>query len=464
MKTAIIRSSWMDGYGYRLDTKPYVGGALQSKVLLEELPLKKVKLPTLTSGYEGGIFNGPHFSRIYVEDSKYGVPFLGGSDLRYSDLSKLPLLSNKLAKNKKLAYLEIKNGMTLITCSGTIGKMAYARSDMEGIWTSQHLMKVVPNKQLIPPGYLYAFLSSKFGVPLVTSGTYGAIIQSIEPHHLAEIPVPRLSSEKETEIHRLVEEAAGFRSEATATKRHAESEVYKQSGISYSDSICEKASYSITSSSKLESRLDSRFHSAQHTTILNLIASGKYKGTSLSEFTTSIFEPLRFKRIPVEASKFSVALYGSAGILDYDPQPSYFIQPPANLRAYQIQEHCVLIPRSGSIGGIIGTPVLPIGDVVGSVVTEDAIRINFDSAIYQGYAYICLSTAIGGVQLKARTYGSAIPHLDVHQIGKVIIPKLPEPNLRYIGQLGVNVLDLLNKGIQCERKATQLIEQALTAT
>ena len=29
----------MEGYGYRLDTKPYVGGALEAKVLLESLKI-----------------------------------------------------------------------------------------------------------------------------------------------------------------------------------------------------------------------------------------------------------------------------------------------------------------------------------------------------------------------------------------------------------------------------------------
>ncbi|WP_419650104.1 hypothetical protein, partial [Thiolapillus sp.] len=66
--------------------------------------------------------------------------------------------------------------------------MAYARPDMDGVACSEHVMRVVPNESLIKPGYLYAYLSSRFGVPIVVSGTYGAIIQHIEPHHIAELP------------------------------------------------------------------------------------------------------------------------------------------------------------------------------------------------------------------------------------------------------------------------------------
>ena len=81
--------------------------------------------------------------------------------------------------------------------------MAYARPDMDGMVFSEHVLTVVPNPDRILPGYLYAFLSSKFGVPLVVGGTYGAIIQHIEPHHIADLRVPRLSEEIETRVHRL---------------------------------------------------------------------------------------------------------------------------------------------------------------------------------------------------------------------------------------------------------------------
>src|SRR5262249_24153549 len=60
----------------------------------------------------------------------------------------------------------------------------------------------------ILPGYLYAFLSSKFGVPLVVGGTYEAVIPHIEPHHIAGLPVPRLSEDVEIRVHELVQEAA----------------------------------------------------------------------------------------------------------------------------------------------------------------------------------------------------------------------------------------------------------------
>jgi type I restriction enzyme S subunit len=222
MKTTTILSSWLPEYSYRLDTKPYVGGVLEAKLLLRKLK-NTVSLHTLTKGFDGGIYNGPKFPRTYVDSPEHGVPFLGSSSMLRADLSNIPLLSRKQAEGRMLRHLELKTGMSLISCSGTIGRMVYTRREMLGMWSSQHILKVVADPEKIPSGYLHAYLSSKFGVPLVVSGTYGSIIQSIGPEHIAGLPVPRFGDALEHEIHTLVEEGAELLTEhsiqlANATK------------------------------------------------------------------------------------------------------------------------------------------------------------------------------------------------------------------------------------------------------
>ncbi|MBK9261897.1 MAG: hypothetical protein IPM54_19095 [Polyangiaceae bacterium] len=92
--------------------------------------------------------------------------------------------------------------------------MAFSRPDMDGLACSEDVLRVIPDAEKIPPGYLYAYLSSKFGVPLVVGGTYGAIIQHIEPGHIADLPIPRFGKNVELRAHDLVTKAACARSEA----------------------------------------------------------------------------------------------------------------------------------------------------------------------------------------------------------------------------------------------------------
>ncbi|WP_316893409.1 restriction endonuclease subunit S, partial [Ralstonia mannitolilytica] len=218
-----IPSAWLENNGRRLDCGPYMSGAVEAKELLKRH--KNEALKSLTANHNGGIFNGPRFPRVYVDDPTNGVPFLGSTDILDADLSNVSLLSKKQINGNPALVLD--EGWTLITCSGTIGRMAYARSDMKGMAGSQHFMRVVPDITKITPGYLYAYLSSRFGVPIVVSGTYGAIIQHIEPHHIADLPVPRLGDIEE-QANELVQRAAELRVEATELLKTAGSMVNYQ--------------------------------------------------------------------------------------------------------------------------------------------------------------------------------------------------------------------------------------------
>jgi hypothetical protein len=220
MKTSVIRNSWMEENGFRLDTSPYLGGALETKMLLAKLPLTKTLVRDLVSPNFGGIYFAGRESVHWVDAPEYGVPIISGSDLQKADLSNMPLVSKRQVEENPT--FSIFKGMTLITRSGTIGKTAYARAEMVGMATSDPL-RVVPDPQKVAPGYLYAYLSSKFGIPLIASGASGAIIKHLDPDDIASIPVPRLGDALEHEVHTLVEQAGELLTEhshqlAKATK------------------------------------------------------------------------------------------------------------------------------------------------------------------------------------------------------------------------------------------------------
>src|SRR5262249_37335770 len=151
----------------------YLSGAIEAKVLLEKLPVRKAPLREVTQGGIAGIFHAGREGRSYVNDPTYGIPFLGSTDILAADLSWLPFISKKQVERNPL--FKIQEGWILITRSGTTGRMAYARPEMSDMACSEHVMRIVPDHDKIVPGYLYAYLSSRFGVPLVVGGTYGAI-------------------------------------------------------------------------------------------------------------------------------------------------------------------------------------------------------------------------------------------------------------------------------------------------
>jgi type I restriction enzyme S subunit len=145
-----------------------------------------------------------------------------------------------------------------------------------------------------------------------------------------------------------------------------------------------------------------------------------------------------------------------------EPIEMYFLpKNQCGMEQYIVTERTVLIPRSGQLSGIIGTAVLPYGDILGGAVSEDAIRINCPDACTAGFLFVALTSQYGLRQLKARAYGSSIPHLDVHQIRRVVLPDPGEAEMGRIGKAGAEVARLRNEAVAKDRETRALVERAI---
>lgn len=207
----VIPSTWIERQACRLDCGPYMSGALEARELLAKLPVKKDHLQDLTKGGISGIINAGRITRLWVDNSEHGYKFLSSTDISQCDLRTTPYIAKSVGNQNQ--NLLIDDEYTLVTRSGSIGKMTFSRVDMKGMACTEDVLRIIPDKDLVPPGYIFAYLCTKFGVPLVISGTYGSIITHLEPHHIADLPIPRLEN-VETDVHELIQKASKFRSEA----------------------------------------------------------------------------------------------------------------------------------------------------------------------------------------------------------------------------------------------------------
>ena len=456
-------SLWLERQGRRLDCGPYLSGAMEAKALLERLPVRRVELRDLTRGYDGGIYNGPLFVRNYVSDLEHGLPFVTSSTMLLSEFTHVDLLRKSDATSSRLSYLQLAEGMTLISCSGTIGRMAYARPEMADVWSSQDVLKVVPDPDAVRPGYLYAFLSGLFGVPLVVGATYGAIIQHIEPEHLTDLPVPLAPDAVQEEAHRLVTEAADLRTRASAELREVVQEIEAAASlpslaVRYDGA---RPDTSLIRASVLGGRMDGLFHSRYHRSVLDpLLALPEDRRTTVEELADRVVWPPMFKRIRVDDPRYGVPFFSTSALMRADPDASYLLsRRTAGLDDLFVKETTVLVPRSGQLSGIIGHATLPHGDIMDGVLTEDAIRLFCSNESTAGYLWACLSSEYGRRQLKARAFGSSIPHLDEARVGGVVLPRLDDERMETLGRRAFAVRTARHEAVAKEREARSLVER-----
>lgn len=149
------------------------------------------------------------FKRHYVS-AEHGVPFIGGKEILELNPGSDKYLSLKQHRDLIANSLTLDKDMLLVTRSGTIGKVALVPEHWQGRAASEHLLRVIPSGRH-RAGYLYAWLSSEWALPLIRRHTYGAVIFEIDQHHLADVEVPLLEEPLMSEINHLVLEANRLR-------------------------------------------------------------------------------------------------------------------------------------------------------------------------------------------------------------------------------------------------------------
>ena len=132
------------------------------------------------------------FKRVYV-DENHGRIFIGGKQIYELDPSNKKYLSNVHHSDRIANQLELHENTILITCSGTIGKVALVPKHWENWAASQHIIRVVPADINIA-GYIYIWLNTDFGATLIKRETYGAVVDEIDDKQVRRVPVPLLKN------------------------------------------------------------------------------------------------------------------------------------------------------------------------------------------------------------------------------------------------------------------------------
>lgn len=455
-----IPSSWLEQNGRRLDCGPYLSGAIEARQLLKKHQTSR--LQDLTAGHQGGIYNGPQFIRNYVEDPENGVPFLTTTSMLQSDTATLPMISRKDAHSSKLRHLKLEPGMILITCSGSIGRMSYCRQDMAEMWSNQDIMKVVADRTKILPGYLYAFLSSRFGVPLVVSGTYGAIIQHIEPQHISNLPVPRLHN-VEDKAHELIQQAADLRTAACFLLKIATERLIETLALPVlpSKSVSDFG-WSLVSSSNLRNRLDATFHSSAALVAEAAVRNGRVPPQKLSKVTQRMFKPPIFKRIWVDQPQYGRQFVSGIDAYLYEANDLRYVSyRTPQFDEFIVKPGWVIFQAAGQIYGLFGRPLFVSGWLNDVFCADDLYRIVPHNEVDGAYIYLFLRTPHGEVLIKRQASGNSIPRVWDPHMADV---EIPWPSAEIRKQFATPVIEAHEKiaeALELQREAVKLVEQTI---
>ncbi|MFE1912358.1 methylation-associated defense system restriction endonuclease subunit S MAD5 [Streptomyces anandii] len=453
-----VMSDWLADQGLRLDASPYISGSLEAKKMLERLP-DTVPLASVTSGHNGGIFNGPMFRRVYLTDPEHSVPFLGTKDMMAADLTGLPRLRKSDAMSAALSYLQVKPGMTLISCSGfNAGRRAYVRPDMGECWSSQDILKVEPDPEKIKSGYLYAFLLSRFGESLVRGSVYGSAVKHIEPHHIAGLPVPRFDARFEDRVHLLVERSARLRARFQAGLVAATKDFFESVNLPELTNFRwhqQERDLGFEVPEVGPDSLRALNFAPRARRIIEMLES--VPGRTLGDICTSDSLRIgsRFKRIDTDPSH-GVRMIGQRQAFWGRPEGRWISasQAPADSR---LQDETILVAGRGTLGEneVYGRSILVTGSWLQHAYSQDYVRVSSgDAEIPGAYLFAFFRSDVAFRVLRSMSYGGKQQGFHPQRLQELHVPLAPPADR-------IRIAETVRYAYQCRDRADVLEDKAL---
>ena len=447
MKTAAISFKEVKGFGCRFDAPVHLSEGVSAKRLMQSCPYKLLTIGDVSKR----VWHAGRWRRVYVINPKNGVILLGSSAILKSDLSKEKMISIKYTEDKEDKAL--KKGWTLISCSGTIGNCAFANAQHAEKLASQDVIRVNPNN-ILREGVVYAFLASKYGYSMLTQGTFGSVIQHIEPENVEAIPIPQFPDSFQKEVDDLMQESARLREEAMDALEEAVRYFDEKYSIKEEFTKC----FSLKLS-QLKLGIAAYNNNLEVDEFIN-----KYSNNSirLKDITTKIFAPPMFKHIYLDKDNGYPFMTGSE-LTQFNLRYYRWLSPRGvkDINDYTVSKGTLLLYKSGTTdGGILGNVFIADNKLDGCCLSDHVIRIVFkdEKKAYWAFAFLKSKGAIKMLQRLAT--GTMIPFITPERISELQIPS-PDDNYDRIVSLVDKYIEMNSQSKENETKAISMVEQEI---
>lgn len=411
------------------------------------------------------IFIGNRVKRVYVKSEETGVPFMSSSDILYADVNKVKRVSRKYTDS--LEEMKLEAGWILISRSGTIGNCAYTNKQHAQKLASEHVIRISPN-DMLRKGYLYAYLASRYGHSLLTQGTFGAVIQHIEPEFVADIPIPVMPDVFQAQVDNNIQTAASLREDAADLLALAEKKLKEAAGLE--DLAEDDYDYFGPRNDKREVSCFTRNINQIGTTTINAFNNSE----RIRNIQRRILDSSRPIKDLIEGGQtFSsgslpsievkpghgIMLINQKDIFDNIVVGKYISSKNANLDDL-VEYGEILIASDGTLGEneLFCRAIFANEDLAGSFISSHFLRMKSNGVVPVGYLFAWLNSDYGFRLIRNTQAGTKICHPIQKMFQKIPVPIIDK---RIMEEIDVMVRTAFTKRHQAnnlEKGAIKMVE------
>lgn len=201
---------------------------------------------------------------------------------------------------------------------------------------------------------------------------------------------------------------------------------------------------------------DFRFNAEYYEEDNSITISNDIEFFPLSEIASVVF-PGIFKRYLVEDINFGIKFLTTSDIMMLEPDTDKILSEhlTVNLPIYRVQEHSLLVSRSGTIGNTIYVD----DRLKDFAITEDALRVKPFDEKNIGLLYFYFTSEYGNGTITGKKSGAVIDHIYEEDLFKLPIPRLDEQLCNQFFETYLRVKSNREKADKIIKEARSLVLQ-----
>lgn len=449
--------------GKRLEASVFDVESRNALEVISECKHPKEKLIGEHSPFIQRAHYGGRLKRNYIlAEDENAIGFIGSSEM----LDTYPQPVNFMDKREsKTESLRVNKGTVLISRSGTVGNLTYVNETLSRLLVSEHAIRLESAEN---GGFAYCFLKSHIGQSLIKSKIYGAVIQEVEPEHLAEIPIPNPPDEIRHSINDLIMRSFALRDQSNELIDKASALLKSALNLPPIHKMKTKRfdnSFDVNNFDVKLSEIGGRLDGSYHVPIVESITAhlnknaGEVTTVGDNRISKDIILPGRFKRVYVEGDQGRV-FFGGKQIYEIDPSNKKYLSLVHHAdrikKQLELHENMTLITCSGTIGKVTLVP----RHWENWTANQHIIRVVPADKDMAGYILIFLSSEYGYSLIVRNTYGSVVDEIDANHVSQIPFPILKDSQTQAeINTLALQANELRYEAYQLEQKAMKIMNE-----
>lgn len=461
MKTAIVNSKEIAGHRFRFEGSHYLNHYAYLSLKIERSKDKCVKLEDVAT-----CFNPPVFKRQFCQDTEHAVQYFQSSDVpSLEEKSKVFIYKGQAESLKLLVH---KNDI-LVTGFGTIGNTRLVSRHQDGVCYANNVCRIQSTG--MSAGFIYAFMSSKYGTAQLNNNASGSVVRYIEAPGIKRTLIPHFPESFQKEVDDLMQEAARLRKEATDELNEAE-KILKEAAKLRDLTPEDYDYYGLNNSGRKVSCFIRKRKDIDTTTINAFNHSERIRNTKASITCPTVplkevllggdtFSTGSFPRIEVKEG-CGIMLINQKDIFDTIVKGKYISK--RNVKTNNLVEYGeVLIAGVGTLGEneTFCRAIYANEDLVGQLVSGEFIRTKTNGKVPSGYLYAWLASDYGFRLLRNLQAGTKLCRPIPRLVLEIPVPIVDKQVMEEIDQMVKEAYTKRYRANCNEHKAISMVEREI---